>query len=65
MNYGSVKWALIMTAIAAVGNLLVIFARDGDKVLSERFRDNWREVATNLGFAGLLGAVVGFDGAAK
>ena len=65
MNGGSLKWALIFAAISGATNVLVIVARDGQKSLAERFRDNWRDLAAGVFFFGLIGAVVGFDGTSK
>ena len=65
MNAGSVKWALIFVAISAATNLLVIVARDGEKSLAERFRENWPDLASGVFFFGLIGAAAGFDGTPK
>ena len=62
---GSLKWALVFSAISAAGSLLVIFARDGDKPLSVRLMQHWRELVSGVFFFAVLGAAVGFDGAAR
>jgi hypothetical protein len=60
---GSIKWALILGAIAMAGELLVMFARDGDKPVTVRMRENARSLVAGALFAATIGAVVGDDGA--
>jgi drug/metabolite transporter (DMT)-like permease len=62
---GSITWALVFGAIAMAGNLLVMFARDGDKTLPVRIRENAFALVTGVLFAATIGAVVGYDGATR
>ena len=62
---GSIKWAMILSGIAVAGNLLVIFARDGEKPYFARLKEHWGELASGVFFFAIVGEVVGFDGAAR